>query len=109
MSRRVPELRGAVSVRVTVTSESWQDPARMLREVLRQVPAAQGQPTGTLVVVPDQGADEPRRSGWMRLVSRPKPRIPAWARCTALLAGGYVRIGSGCDASGTEWVWGYAP
>lgn len=109
MSRRVPDLSAALVLQIQLGPEGLVEHARTLREVLSQVPDAWGRESGTLVAISEISQQERAMHGLRRLMTRARPRIPAWARCTALLARGYVRIGAGRDQTGVDWVWGYVP
>lgn len=109
MKPRVPDLSSAVVLHVQLGPEGLVEPARTLREVLEQVPDAWGQESGRLIAIAEVSEQERSMSGLRRLMSRARPRLPAWARCSALLARGYVRIGAGCDDAGVDWAWGYVP
>lgn len=74
--------------------------------VAAQIPAAASLAPSTLVVV--LGTAAPPVSRWRRLLSPRRIKLDRAARCTALLALGYVDIRAQADA-GTDVVWAYAP
>ncbi len=74
--------------------------------VAARIPDAASREPGTRVCV--LGAAT-RGGGWLGRWRRSVP-VPRAARCTALLARGYVGIGAGVDEeSGAEMAWGVAP
>ena len=75
-------------------------------DVVAQLPAAATLPSGTpLLVLGSAISDGPL---W-RLFARGVPVTRA-ARCTALVARGYVEVGAGTDeTSGTDLAWGIVP
>jgi hypothetical protein len=76
---------------------------RALAEVVAQLPRASSLAPGTLVVILGTAANE--RPFW-RLFAR-GAEVPRAARCSALVARGYVDIGAGLDeATGADLAWG---
>jgi hypothetical protein len=75
-------------------------------DVAQQVPLASTLPAGAPLIV--LGTAAPSASVWRWLVR--DVAISRAARCSALLARGYVDIGAGTDeVTGAEFAWGYAP
>jgi hypothetical protein len=66
---------------------------------------------GTLVIVRDEARTTER--SLMRSVLGAlgrKEKVPRSARCTALVARGYIRVGAGTDPdTDADLCWGYAP
>jgi hypothetical protein len=89
---------GAFAVRLDATTLDATSPA----SVATQIPHADTRPAGSAVVV---GALATRKRGALgRLIGDAHVKVPRAARCTALLARGYV----GIEAEGDE-VWGVVP
>jgi hypothetical protein len=87
-----------VTVRLDATAADVEVPAA----VAQQIPEASTLAAGTKVSVPPQAT---RQGGVLRrMLGGTHVAVPAWARCTALLVRGYVRIGAAGDAA-----WGVVP
>jgi hypothetical protein len=81
-------------------------PSCTAADVAAQLPAASTMPAGTPLLVLGSAAHD---SALWRLFARGAPVTRA-ARCSALIARGYVDVGAGLDeASGTDLAWGIAP
>ncbi len=93
---RAPE--GALPVRLDATALDLESPAA----VTTQIPHADSLPAGSAVVV-DAVAIK-KRGGLGRLIGDGHVKVSRAARCTALLARGYV----GITAEGDD-VWGVSP
>jgi hypothetical protein len=79
---------------------------RALAEVAAQLPRASSLAPGTLVVILGTAANE--RPFW-RLFAR-GAEVSRAARCSALVARGYVDVGAGLDeATGADLAWGASP
>jgi hypothetical protein len=75
-------------------------------DVAGQLPVAASLPPGTPVLVLGNAAND---GALWRLFARGVP-VPRGARCSALIARGYVDVGAGVDeVSGADLVWGSAP
>ena len=91
----------AVAILLDATSIDVDDPA----QVAGQIPAAAELPPATPIFVLGVAAG---RRAVLRLLERRVPVTRA-ARCTALLARGYVDIGAGLDeASRADLAWGFS-
>lgn len=94
--RRAPD--GAIAVRLDATTADVESPAA----VATQIPHADTLAAGSAVVV---GAVAVRKRGALgRLIGDGHVKVSRAARCTALLARGYVAI----EADGED-VWGLSP
>jgi hypothetical protein len=94
--KRPPD--GALAVRLDATTLDVESPA----SVATQIPRAGTRPAGSAVVV---GAVAVKKRGALgRLIGDAHVKVSRAARCTALLARGYVGI-----AADGEEVWGLAP
>ena len=89
---------------IAVRLDAGGDGARTPEGVAAQLPHATTMPSGTLVFV--LGKAVAVRPFW-RLLAR-DVAVPRAARCSALLARGYVDIGAD-DVSGDDLAWGAAP
>jgi hypothetical protein len=89
---------------IAVRLDAGDDGARTPAGVAAQLPHATTMPSGTLVFV--LGKATAVRSFW-RLFAR-DVAVSRAARCTALLARGYVDIGAD-DVSGDDLTWGAVP
>ncbi|MDP9149447.1 MAG: hypothetical protein M3O36_05845 [Myxococcota bacterium] len=76
--------------------------------IAAQIPHARESPPGTTVVVLGPAAKDRRP---LRRWLGPREKVASRAaRCTALLARGYVDLGAGADpTSGVDMAWGSAP
>ena len=80
------------------------DPANVASQLPEATTFAGGTP---LVVLGDAARGGP---AWRRLLRADKVSVPRAARCTALLARGYVDVGGGLDEStGADLAWGWSP
>ena len=95
-SRGVPE--GAHEIRLDATEADLESPA----EVAAQLPLASTRPPGSAVVVAPVASK--KRGALGRLLGDGKVKVSLVARCTALLACGYVDIAASGDRA-----WGVAP
>ena len=93
---RAPE--GALPVRLDATTVDLESPAA----VATQIPLADTLPAGSTVVVGAVAIK--KRGGLGRLIGDGHVKVSRVARCTALLARGYIEI----TADGDD-VWGTAP
>lgn len=81
-----------------------------LREIAAQLPAASSVAPGTMVAVSDRLQGTRKLTMFQRMTGRAAPGgIERAARCTALLARGYVRVGGGVTKDKVDWAWGFAP
>jgi hypothetical protein len=91
----------AIAVLLDASDLDGDDPA----DVAAQIPHATDLPHTTAVFVFGAAA---RNRGVFRWLVRPV-KISRAARCTALVARGYVAVGSGTDhASGADLAWGFS-
>jgi hypothetical protein len=93
----------ADAIAVLLDAAADRDP-RTIAGVAAQLPLASTLPSGTAVFVLGKAAAA--RPFW-HLLARRLP-IPRAARCTGLLARGYVDIGAD-DVDGDDLAWGHAP
>ena len=90
----------AVAVWLDATGIDVDDPA----QIVAQLPPVAELPPGTPVFVLGSAARGRRVLRWLGTRSVPVTRA---ARCTALVARGYVGVGAGIDdASGADLAWG---
>jgi len=76
--------------------------------VLAQVPGAAALPPRTPIVI--LGCAVRGEGLWRRLLGAGTVRVARAARCTALVARGFVDVGGGVDeASGSDLAWGWSP
>jgi len=94
-ARSSPVPEGALPVRIDASTLDAESPA----SVAEQIPHADTRPAGSVVVL---GPIATRKRG--RLIGDARVKVPKAARCTALLARGYV----GIAAEGDD-VWGVVP
>ncbi len=81
-----------------------------IREVAAHLPDASSLKPGTMVAVADRVHGARKPSMLERVTGRGAvPTLHRAARCTALLARGYTRVGGGTDQDKTDWAWGFAP
>jgi hypothetical protein len=91
----------AIAVLIDAEGLDTSDPAA----VAAQIPHAIELPESTLVCVLGAAA---RGHGVMRCLQR-TVQVPLSARCTALLARGYVGVGAGIDDAGSnDLAWGFS-
>lgn len=91
----------AIAVLIDAAGFDASDPA----SVAAQIPHASDLPESTLVCVLGAAA---RRGGVTRCLQRTL-QIPLFARCTALVARGYVGVGAGIDDAGSnDLAWGFS-
>ena len=97
-ARSSPVPEGALPVRIDASTLDAESPA----SVAEQIPHADTRPAGSVVVL---GPIATRKRGALgRLIGDARVKVPKAARCTALLARGYV----GIAAEGDD-VWGVVP
>jgi hypothetical protein len=103
-------LASARIIRIPLGDEVRDGGLASIREVAAHLPEASSLTPGTMVAVADrvQGA---RKPGMLERMTGhgAAPTLHRAARCTALLARGYVRVGGGSDKDKTDWAWGFAP
>jgi len=102
-------LGAAVVVTVTVPNVAQDGGLGSIRAILAQLPEAHTLAPGTMVAMADRV--EPRKATvFSRLTGRGgEASLHRAARCTALLARGYLRVGGGTAADKVDWAWGFAP
>jgi hypothetical protein len=90
----------AVTVLLDAGEVTMKEPA----DIAVQIPHATDLPHGTLVFVL---ATAVRSGGMMRWLGLRTIQVPRVARCTALVARGYVSVGAGLDdVTGADIAWG---
>jgi hypothetical protein len=107
MEATMPLLQGAIVVSLRPVEGDQEGGLSSLQWLAAQLPSPEDLPPGTMIAVPDVATERKKASLLQRLVRRPEPGIARAARCTAMLARGYVRIGAGHDAAGVDWAWGF--
>jgi hypothetical protein len=106
----VPSLESAHIIKFTLSERAQRDPVVALREGMEQTLAASELEPGRLTAIPATIAAADKRGLLRKLASiGPRVQVHRAVRCTCLIAKGYVGIGAGRDAKGTDWVWGRAP
>jgi hypothetical protein len=91
---------GAIAVLLEASSMDADDPS----QIVGQIPYATDLPPATPVFVLGRAV---RSSGMLRWIGRQTIAVPRAARCTALVARGYVGVGASVDdASHTDIAWG---
>jgi hypothetical protein len=79
-----------------------------VESIVTQIPRANSLAPGSPLVVFGSATSEAR--SWRRLFGAHRVAVTRAARCSAMLARGYVDIGAGVDdRSGADLAWGWTP
>lgn len=106
----IPQLAGATVLQLPLLGEPRDRGLLQVRELAAQLPDPATLPSGTLIAIPDTPLGKRKRSVLERMTGRAAaPGLHRAARCTALIARGYVGIGGGEGDDGKDWAWGAVP
>lgn len=104
----IPQLQGATLIYLRLSGDMQDAGLGNVHEIVAQLPEPHTLAPGTVVAVAGT-LDGQRSEGLLaRLLKRTaRVQVHRAARCTALLARGYDRVGAGVDDQGTDWAWGF--
>jgi len=93
---------------IALVLDARREDLRGAAAILAQVPGATTLPPRTPIVL--FGAAIRTGRAWRRFLGAGTVRVPRAARCTALVALGYVDVGGGIDpTTGSDLAWGWSP
>lgn len=109
MVEPLEQLKSATIVSIELPSALAFGGLEAIRSISDQLPSPGSLPSGTMVAIPGRLHGVQKPTMLQRMTGRLPATIHRAARCTALLAKGYVHVGGGVARDKTDWAWGFAP